>query len=189
MAKKTEKETTSKKTTAAKKSASTKSADSKKAVSTEKASKSASTKVAVKTKSAKQSVELKVPTGAFYGTGRRKESIAKVWVFPGSGQVVINDKTALEAVKRDVLVEELMKPLLSLQLDKKLDVKISTVGGGLSGQAGACQLGIARAILSMDENFRAPLREGGYLTRDTRVKERKKYGRRGARKGAQFRKR
>lgn len=141
------------------------------------------------TPKAKKDRGLKVPENSHYGTGRRKASIAKVWVFPGSGTVEINKKEAKEHVKRDVLIDHLMKPLKVLGLDAKYDVKISTLGGGLTGQAGACQLGIARALLSMDENFRKSLREHGLLTRDMRAKERKKYGKRGARKGPQYRKR
>lgn len=133
---------------------------------------------------------IKVPEkGAFYGTGRRKSSVARVWMFPGKGNVIVNNADVKDYICRDTLVDIIMSPLRSLKLDGKYDVKIFTKGGGLTGQAGAAQMGLARAILSADENFRKSLREHGFLSRDTRIKERKKYGKRGARKGPQYRKR
>jgi small subunit ribosomal protein S9 len=134
-------------------------------------------------------IVLKVPAENKYGTGRRKTSIAKVWVFKGKGEIAINRHSIKYYLKRDILVDIAKRPLDKLQLDKKYDIRISVQGGGLTGQAYAIQLGIARALLNMDENFRKPLRDEGLLTRDARIKERKKYGRKKARKGYQFRKR
>ena len=132
---------------------------------------------------------LKVPKAFTYGTGRRKSSIAKVWLFPGSGQVKINNLDVKQYLTRDVLVGRALMPLEKLELKDKYDVKITVLGGGLSGQADACKMGIARAILGISEDYRKSLREGSFLTRDMREKERKKYGKRGARKAPQYRKR
>ncbi len=137
----------------------------------------------------KASVGLKVPAGAFYGTGRRKSSIARVWVFPGSGRVEINGLGGRDYLKRDVLFAEMLKPLTVLDLGKKYDVKMTAKGGGLTGQADAGKLGVARALVAMNETFRKALRAEDLLTRDSRIKERKKYGRKRARKGFQYRKR
>lgn len=132
---------------------------------------------------------LKVPAEFYYGTGRRKNAIAKVWLFEGSGKVSINKKDPLEYLKTELLTGLIFKPLKDLKLDGKYDVLVKTIGGGLVGQAGAIQLGIARSILTLNPSFRNQLKESGFLTRDPRVKERKKYGRKKARKGFQFRKR
>ena len=134
-------------------------------------------------------LELKVPKSSNYGTGKRKNAIAKVWLFEGKGQVAINNKTALAYLGSDVLVNAVLRPLELLALSKKYDVKISALGGGLVGQADACAHGISRALLELNETFRTKLKAAGLLTRDSRVKERKKYGRKKARKGYQFRKR
>jgi len=132
---------------------------------------------------------LKVPKQAFYATGRRKVSVAKVWLFPGKGTIQINKQDVVDYVKRPALVDWMMQPLRQLNVEGKYDVRISVLGGGISGQVGSCRLGIARALLAMNEEFRRELRKGGLLTRDPRAKERKKYGKRGARKGPQYRKR
>lgn len=132
---------------------------------------------------------LKVPSTAGYATGRKKESVARVWVFEGSGKIEINGLEAPNYLKRDVLVTAIKAPLKALNILSKYDVKVTTKGGGLTGQAGAVQLGIARGLLSLNEVFRKTLRDHGLLTRDMRIKERKKYGKRGARKGPQYRKR
>jgi small subunit ribosomal protein S9 len=132
---------------------------------------------------------LKVPTGSAYGTGKRKTSIARVWVFPGSGTIEINGQSLSEYLPTDIEVKHVVKPLAKLGLESSYDVKVSVVGGGLIGQAGAAQHGIARALLLVNPEFRKALKEDGFLTRDPRVKERKKYGRKRARKGFQFRKR
>jgi len=132
---------------------------------------------------------LKVPTTYTYGTGRRKSAIAKVWLFKGTGEVQVNGMTAMGFFKHELLVQTAVKPLATLGLTDKYDLKMSTVGGGIVGQADACLLGVARALLQLNEAFKPALKENGFLTRDPRVKERKKYGRKRARKGYQFRKR
>ncbi len=141
-------------------------------------------------KSGKKEGLLKVPqSGSSYGTGRRKSSVARVWIFPGTGTIQVNDMDVKDYICRDVLVDLVLGPLRKLNFEGKYSAKITTKGGGLTGQAGAIQMGMARALLLLDENFRKSLREDGFLTRDNRIKERKKYGKRGARKGPQYRKR
>ena len=125
----------------------------------------------------------------YYATGRRKDAIARVWLSPGSGTIIINDKPMADYLGRKVLQMEVESPLRQVGLEGKVDVFAKTTGGGLSGQAGAVRLGIAKAVVEMDSNLRTPLRRNGYLTRDSRVKERKKYGRKRARRGFQFVKR
>lgn len=125
----------------------------------------------------------------FYGTGRRKEAIAKVWIKQGTGEFKINGKDAKTLFPRFGHQTEIFGPLKDTELLDKLDVTAVTVGGGITGQAGAIRLGLARAIVEMDEALRKPLRDGGHLTRDPRMKERKKYGQPGARKRYQFSKR
>lgn len=147
------------------------------------------TKVKPVTKNKDVVLELKVPKCSNYGTGKRKNAIAKVWLFEGKGQVSINNKKSIAYLGSDVLVSVVLRPLQLLGLSSKYDVKISTLGGGLVGQADACAHGISRALLEMNESFRQKLKEAGLLTRDSRIKERKKYGRKKARKGYQFRKR
>ena len=137
----------------------------------------------------KKRVVLKVADDALYATGRRKESTAKVWLFKGNGNVKINRMDALDYLSSERLVTKVMLPLSLFSLTKKYDVRIDVVGGGLTGQAGAAVLGLSRAVLSINEDFRSVLREHGLLTQDRREKERKKYGKRGARKSPQFRKR
>jgi len=124
-----------------------------------------------------------------YGTGRRKNAIARVWLSPGEGKITINNRDFKEYLGRPILEIVVKSPLVHLQLDGRYDVKAFCKGGGISGQAGAIKLGIARALLTFDEDLRKELRAGGYLTRDPRVKERKKYGRKKARRGFQFVKR
>ncbi|MGE4169285.1 MAG: 30S ribosomal protein S9 [Candidatus Margulisiibacteriota bacterium] len=130
-----------------------------------------------------------MPKTSYYGTGKRKSAIAKVWLFPGSGQMVINNEVAIAYLNTKILEDQVREPLKVLGLETKYDVVISTLGGGIVGQAGACQLGISRALLELNPEFRASLKPHGLLTRDPRIKERKKYGRKRARKGFQFRKR
>lgn len=125
----------------------------------------------------------------YYGTGRRKCAVARVWVEPGDGQLIINERDYKEYLGRPVLEILVNSPLVHLDLNGKYNVKASVKGGGLTGQAGAIKLGIARAMVEMDEGLRKELRAGGFLTRDARVKERKKYGRKKARRGFQFVKR
>jgi small subunit ribosomal protein S9 len=125
----------------------------------------------------------------YYATGRRKNAIARVWVKPGTGLVTVNQKPMADYLGRKVLEMVVESPMKAVGLDGKLDVVANCEGGGIAGQAGAVKLGIARAIIEMDPNLRTPLRRTGYLTRDPRVKERKKYGRKRARRGFQFVKR
>jgi len=124
-----------------------------------------------------------------YGTGRRKNAIARVWLSPGEGKITINNRDFKEYLGRPILEIVVKSPLVHLELDGRYDVKAFCKGGGISGQAGAIKLGIARALLTFDEELRKDLRAGGFLTRDPRVKERKKYGRKKARRGFQFVKR
>ena len=124
-----------------------------------------------------------------YGTGRRKCAIARVWLKPGEGNITINGKEFRAYLGRPVLEILVKSPLVHLGLDAKYDVVATTKGGGISGQAGAVRLGISRALITVDEEFKKDLRAQGYMTRDSRVKERKKYGRKKARRGFQFVKR
>lgn len=124
-----------------------------------------------------------------YGTGRRKNAIARVWLTPGEGKITINGRDFKEYLGRPVLEILVQSPFEQLNLTGRYDVKATTNGGGITGQAGALKLGISRALLEVDEEFRGPLKRAGFLTRDPRVKERKKYGRKKARRGFQFVKR
>lgn len=124
-----------------------------------------------------------------YGTGRRKSAIARVWLSAGEGNITVNNKNAKDYFCRDTLDILINRPLKTLGINEQYNVNATVKGGGISGQAGALQLGISRAILNIDEEFRKQLRAGGFLTRDSRVKERKKYGRKKARRGFQFVKR
>jgi small subunit ribosomal protein S9 len=122
-------------------------------------------------------------------TGRRKTSVARVRIFPGSGKVTVNGRDALAYFGREVLFMELASPLVETQTQDRFDVVANCHGGGKRGQAGAVRLGIARALLQTDPELRAALRRTGFLTRDPRMVERKKYGQPGARKRFQFSKR
>ena len=124
-----------------------------------------------------------------YGTGRRKSAIARVWLEPGDGNISINGRDFKEYLGRPVLEILVKSPLVHLAMDGRYNVKATAKGGGITGQAGAIKLGIARALLEVDEELRKELRAGGYLTRDPRIKESKKYGRKKARRGFQFVKR
>ncbi len=126
---------------------------------------------------------------SFYGTGKRKESIAKVWLKSGAGNILINNKKVREYLKRESLEEIIKQPLTITNTLGAYDVHATVVGGGLSGQCGALRLGISRALLELNPNHRLPLKRAGFLTRDSRIVERKKYGRPGARKRFQFSKR
>lgn len=126
---------------------------------------------------------------SFYGTGKRKESIAKVWLKSGAGNILINNKKVREYLKRESLEEIIKQPLTITNTLGTYDVHATVVGGGLSGQCGALRLGISRALLELNPNHRLPLKRAGFLTRDSRIVERKKYGRPGARKRFQFSKR
>jgi small subunit ribosomal protein S9 len=125
----------------------------------------------------------------YYATGRRKTAIARVWLVPGAGNFDVNGKGLLDYFRRDVLRMLVEKPLHVTDLMGKLDVKATVVGGGLSGQAGAMRLGLSRALVAMDETLRSTLRKNDLMTRDPRMRERKKYGQPGARKRFQYSKR
>ena len=122
-------------------------------------------------------------------TGRRKEAVARVRLVPGSGQTLVNGKSAMEYLRRETLVLHALRPLVATNLREKYDVIARVSGGGLSGQAGAIRMGIARALVRQDEALKALLGREGFLTRDSRMVERKKYGQPGARKRFQFSKR
>ena len=123
------------------------------------------------------------------GTGRRKTAVARVYIRDGNGKIVINNKEPSSYFATADQVQIVMRPLLVTASDNKYDILINVKGGGLSGQAGACSHGIARALAQVDEENRSSLRANNLLTRDARMVERKKYGQRGARRRFQFSKR
>ena len=125
----------------------------------------------------------------FAGTGRRKTTTARVRIYPGAQEVVINGRTLQDALPRILLQETAMRPLTVLGQQGKFGVQAKVEGGGTSGWAGAISHGIARALVAFDENLKPQLRRFGLLTRDSRMKERKKYGLKRARKAAQYTKR
>jgi len=125
----------------------------------------------------------------FYATGRRKESTARVWLKEGTGVVIINDRPIDEYFGRETSKMILHQPLQVLEQLGKVDITVNVRGGGLSGQAGAIRHGLARALCEFNPEFRAPLKKAGFLTRDARVVERKKYGKAKARRSFQFSKR
>jgi len=124
-----------------------------------------------------------------YGTGRRKTSTARVFLIPGSGKITVNDRTLESNFPAESLRLVIRQPLVLTETAERFDVRATTKGGGVSGQAGALRLGIARALVESNADFRSVLRKAGFLTRDPRAKERKKYGMAGARKRFQFSKR
>ncbi|HEX9655212.1 MAG TPA: 30S ribosomal protein S9 [bacterium] len=126
---------------------------------------------------------------AISAIGRRKESVARVRLIPGEGKFVVNKKDLLEFFKRETLKMVIEQPLNITETMGKYDIYANVNGGGLTGQAGALRLGIARALLKVSDDFRPKLKAAGLLTRDPRMKERKKYGMAGARKRFQFSKR
>jgi small subunit ribosomal protein S9 len=128
-------------------------------------------------------------TNEIVTVGRRKEATARVRLKPGVGNITVNGKSITEYLARETLVKMATEPLRAVSMDGKFDIRARCDGGGLSGQAGALRLGIARALVEHNPDFRAVLRKGGFLTRDPREVERKKYGRPGARKRFQFSKR
>ena len=125
----------------------------------------------------------------FYGTGRRKSSVARVYLTPGKGNITINKRDIDEYFGLETLKVIVRQPLTATETTEKYDVKVNVKGGGYTGQAGAIRHGIARALLKVDEDFRPVLKKAGYLTRDPRMKERKKYGLKAARRAPQFSKR
>ena len=128
-------------------------------------------------------------TGESLGTGRRKSSVARVRLKSGSGAITINGREFTEFFPRIQDQRAITDTLDAVEKRKDFDIRISVSGGGLTGQAGACRMGIARALVSHDEELFSALRDGGFLTRDSRMKERKKPGLHGARRGTQFSKR
>jgi small subunit ribosomal protein S9 len=127
--------------------------------------------------------------GYYWGTGRRKSSVARVRIKPGDGKMLINKKELNDYFTREQDRKAVLAPLKTVEAEKTFDVFINVRGGGTSGQAGAALLGIARALKKYDENYIQALRDGGHLTRDSRMVERKKPGQRGARRKFQFSKR
>ena len=126
----------------------------------------------------------------FWGTGRRKKASARVRLIPaGSGNIVINERSFEDYFPQSVLRYDVMQPLVLLAAEGKYDVYVNVYGGGLTGQAGAIRLGISRALLQAEPESRPALKKAGFLTRDPRVKERKKYGLKKARRAPQFSKR
>lgn len=125
----------------------------------------------------------------FYGTGRRKKSIARVYLVPGTGKITVNKRDIDEFFGLETLKVIVRQPLVATENTDKFDVIVTVRGGGYTGQAGAIRHGIARALLQADADFRPVLKKAGYLTRDPRMKERKKYGLKAARRAPQFSKR
>ena len=125
----------------------------------------------------------------YYGTGRRKSSVARVYIFPGTGKITINKRDIDDYLDLETLKVIVRQPLVATETADKYDVLVNVRGGGFTGQAGAIRHGIARALLEADADFRPVLKSAGYLTRDSRMKERKKYGLKAARRAPQFSKR
>ncbi|MCF0134291.1 MAG: 30S ribosomal protein S9 [Blautia sp.] len=125
----------------------------------------------------------------YYGTGRRKKSIARVYVTPGTGKITINKRDIDDYLGLETLKVIVRQPLVATDSLDKFDVDVTVRGGGYTGQAGAIRHGIARALLNVDDEMRPILKKAGYLTRDPRMKERKKYGLKAARRAPQFSKR
>lgn len=125
----------------------------------------------------------------FYGTGRRKNSVARVRLYNGTGKITINDRDIDDYFGLETLKLIVRQPLVLTSLSDKFDIAIRVSGGGVSGQAGAIRHGISRALLQYNEELRGELKKAGFLTRDPRMKERKKYGLKGARRAPQFSKR
>ena len=125
----------------------------------------------------------------FYGTGRRKSSIARVYIMPGTGNITINKRSMDDYFGLETLKVIVKQPLVATETADKFDVLVTVRGGGYTGQAGAIRHGVARALLQVDADYRPTLKKAGYLTRDPRMKERKKYGLKAARRAPQFSKR
>ena len=125
----------------------------------------------------------------YYGTGRRKSSVARVYLVPGSGKITINDRPFVEYIPSAAIRLDVLQPLTMTNTQSSYDVLVNVCGGGISGQAGAIRHGISRALLEVNADYRPVLKKAGMLTRDPRCKERKKYGLKGARRSPQFSKR
>ena len=128
-------------------------------------------------------------TNKYYGTGRRKTSVARVYLVPGTGKITINKRDIDEYLGLETLKVIVRQPLIATDNADKFDVIVNVRGGGYTGQAGAIRHGISRALLTVDNDFRPVLKKAGFLTRDPRMKERKKYGLKAARRAPQFSKR
>ena len=128
-------------------------------------------------------------SGDALGTGRRKSSVARVRIRPGNGTITVNSKPMSDYFVNDQHQAAIVATLSAVEKTDQVDVLVRVSGGGMTGQSGAVRMGLARALVSMDETLHEVLREGGFLTRDSRMKERKKPGLRGARRGVQFSKR
>lgn len=126
---------------------------------------------------------------SFYGTGKRKSSIARVWLKPGAGSIMVNNKTLDEYFGRETSKMVIKQPLELTENVDKFDIYVTVSGGGDSGQAGAIKHGITKALLEVDAELRGTLKKAGFITRDSRIKERKKYGKKAARASFQFSKR
>jgi len=126
---------------------------------------------------------------SYYGTGRRKSAVARVYLLPGKGEITINKRGIDDYFGLETLKLIVRQPLELTGTLAKFDIKVTVFGGGFTGQAGAIRHGISRALLVADSDFRQPLKRAGFLTRDPRMKERKKYGLKGARRAPQFSKR
>ncbi len=129
------------------------------------------------------------PATRYYGTGKRKDAVARVWIVPGTGEVTVNNRPASRYLGRLVLTRLVQQPFDVTETTGRYNVIAHCKGGGISGQAGAIRHGISKALLEANPDLRPVLRRLGFLTRDPRVKERKKYGRKRARRGFQFSKR
>jgi len=127
--------------------------------------------------------------GRAYATGKRKDAVARVWLKPGRGQIIVNDKDYTAYFARPVLQMLLQQPIKAAERADQYDIMVTVMGGGLSGQAGAVRHGIAKALTYYEPELRSVLKRGGFLTRDSRTVERKKYGRAKARRSFQFSKR
>jgi small subunit ribosomal protein S9 len=125
----------------------------------------------------------------YYATGKRKSAVARVWLIPGSGQITVNKRPVEEYFPRPTLLRSMEQPLVLTGNKDRLDVLVNVCGGGVSGQADAVTHGISRALLEVSHEYRAVLKKAGLIRRDSRIKERKKYGQRGARARFQFSKR
>ena len=130
-----------------------------------------------------------MPEQRYYATGKRKTAIARVWLQPGTGQIVVNKSPADEYLDRETSKMVIAQPLVLTGTLGKVDISVNVLGGGISGQAGAIRHGISKALLELNPEFREVLKRAGFLTRDSRVKERKKYGRKSARARFQYSKR
>ena len=127
--------------------------------------------------------------GLFHATGKRKTAVARVWMKPGTGEITINKRSLVQYLNREADQNAVMEPLELTNLGENFDFYINVRGGGIAGQAGAIRHGISRALVDTDPSLRDPLKKAGFLTRDSRMKERKKYGQPGARARFQYSKR